>query len=165
MKNIPFYLLALLLFILSGCIEEFEADIPAEDSDLLVVEGTICSAQMNTFILSRTQAVNSSYAPRMVAGAIVSVRGTDGSEYRAQATDDYYACWIDALNPDVGYYLHIESDGEVYESDPQKPLSTEQIAEVRGVQNTPESNIDVSLKKATKSEKTIRPPCITTQNY
>jgi len=152
MKNIPFYLLALLLFILSGCIEEFEADIPAEDSDLLVVEGTICSAQMNTFILSRTQAVNSSYAPRMVAGAIVSVRGTDGSEYRAQATDDYYACWIDALNPDVEYYLHIESDGEVYESDPQKPLSTEQIAEVRGVQNTPESNIDVLVTPDAPSE-------------
>ena len=26
---------------LTGCIEEFEADIPAEDSELLVVEGSI----------------------------------------------------------------------------------------------------------------------------
>ena len=51
---------------LSGCIEEYEADISAEYSDLLVVEGTICSGKMNKFILSRSQALNSSYMPRIV---------------------------------------------------------------------------------------------------
>jgi hypothetical protein len=43
----------------------------------------------------------------------------------------------------VEYSLHIEVDGEVYESEPQKPLRTEEIAEVTGVQNTPYSNIDI----------------------
>ena len=128
---------------LSGCIEEFEADIPEEDSGLLVVEGTICSGKMNSFILSRTQPVNSSYTPRMVVGAKVSVRGSDGSEYRAEEADGYYACKIESLHPDVEYCLHIETGGEVYESEPQKPLRTENIAEVRGVQDTPESDIDV----------------------
>ena len=132
MKHIPYYLLALSLFILSGCIEEFEADIPEEDSNLLVVEGTICSGKMNTFILSRTQPVNSSYTPRMVVGAKVSVRGSDGSEYRAEEAGGYYACWIESLNPDAEYSLHIETDGEVYESEPQKPLRTENIAEAWG---------------------------------
>ena len=127
----------------SGCIEEYEADIPSDDTDLLVVEGAICSSQMNKFILSRTLPINSSNSPRMVTGASVSVRGSDGSEYVAQETDGYYTCWIDALNPDVDYYLHIETDGEVYESDPQKPLRTENIAEVTVVQETPESNIEV----------------------
>ena len=28
-------------WVLSGCVEEFEADIPSSDTDLLVVEGTI----------------------------------------------------------------------------------------------------------------------------
>ena len=128
---------------LSGCIEEFEADIPEEDSGLLVVEGTICSGKMNSFILSRTQPVNSSYTPRMVVGAKVSVRGSDGSEYRAEEADGYYACKIESLHPDVEYCLHIETGGEVYESEPQKPLRTENISEVRGVQDTPESDIDV----------------------
>lgn len=143
MKHIPYYLFAFLLLTLSGCIEEFEADIPEEDSDLLVVEGFICSGETNTFILTRTQPVKSYEAPKRVTGAIISVRGTDGSEYRAQATDGNYTCWIDALSPDVEYYLHIETDGEVYESGPQKPIPTEQIADVRGVQDTPESTIDV----------------------
>jgi len=145
MKHIPYYLLALSLFILSGCIEEFEADIPEADSSLLVVEGTICSGKMNTFILSRTQPVNSSYTPQTVVGAKVSVRGSDGSEYRAEEAGGYYACWIESLNPDAEYSLHIETDGEVYESEPQKPLRTENIAEVRGVQDTPDSDIDILI--------------------
>ena len=136
-------ILCLLLGItLSGCIEEFEADIPAEESNLLVVEGAICSGS-NKFILSHTQAIKSYYSTLILGGASVSVRGSDGSEYPTQAADGYYTCWIEELNPNVEYYLHIEADGEVYESEPQKPLRTEKIAEIRGVQNTQDSNIDV----------------------
>lgn len=145
--KIKYYLILLSfspLLLFTSCIEEFEADIPAEDTDLLVVEGTIYSGKMSTFILSRSLSVKSSDIPRMEWGAMVSVRGTDGSEYKARATDGYYyACWIDHLDPDVAYYLHIETDGEVYESEPQTPLRTEKIADVRGVQNTPDSDIDV----------------------
>lgn len=128
---------------LSGCIEEYEADISSDDTDLLVVEGSICSAQLNKFILTRTQAVRSDYQLKMVTGAKVSVHGSDGSEYLATPTNGYYTCQIGTLNPNAEYYLHIETDGEVYESDPQKPLPTEMIAEVKGVQYTQKSNIDV----------------------
>lgn len=151
MKKYFFHFLAMsmaMVLMLSGCIEEYEADITAEDSDLLVVEGAICSGTLNKFYLSRTQALRSSSTPRMVTGATVLVRGSDGSEYKAQAADGYYACQIEALEPDVAYYLHIETDGEVYESDPLKPLRTEEIADVVGVQNTPESNIDVLVTPA-----------------
>ena len=141
---------------LSGCIEEFEADMPAEETDLLVVEGTICSAKWNTFILSRTQSIKSSYTPKMVMGATVSVRGSDGSEYKAvdngQLQKSVYTCWVDTLDPDVEYILHIETDGEVYESEPQKPLRTEEIEDVRGAQYTPESDIDVLVTPAAPFE-------------
>ena len=130
---------------LSGCIEEYDADIPSDDSDLLVVEGTICSSKLNKFILSRTQPVNTYYTPQMVEGAKVSVLGSDGSEYVMQESDGYYSCWIDTLAPDVEYRLHIESDGETYESVPQKPLRTERIAEVDVLQDTPESDLDVLI--------------------
>ena len=133
---------------LTSCIEEYNADISAEDSNLLVVEGTICAAQRNKFYLTRTQALNSSATPQNVTGAKVSVRGSDGSEYQAQAASGYYACEIGQLNPDAEYYLHIEADGETYESEPQQPLRTEKIAEIRGVQNTPSSNIDVLITPA-----------------
>ena len=147
MKSEKLYMILCLIVVmmLSGCIDEFDADIPTEDSDLLVVEGTIYSERMNVFTLSYTQPINSSSAPRMVMGAKVSVRGTDGSEYVAQQTDGNYSTYIGPLDPDVEYYLHIETDGDVYESEPQKPLRTEKIADVRGVQDTPESNIDVLI--------------------
>ena len=147
MKGTKYYALCIincaLLMMLSGCIEEYNAEIPSEDSDLLVVEGSICSSQMNKFILSRTQTVNSFNVPRMVTGAKVIVRGSDGYEYQTQGTDGYYYCEVGDLNPNVEYYLHIETNGEVYESDPQKPLSTEKVMEVNVVQNTPESSLDV----------------------
>ena len=133
---------------LTSCIEEYNADISAEDSNLLVVEGTICAEQQNKFYLTRTQALNSSTSPQSVMGARVSVRGSDGSEYLAQISLGYYTCQIGQLNPDVSYYLHIETDGETYESEPQKPLRTEKIANIRGVQNTPTSNIDVLITPA-----------------
>ena len=142
-KVLPFYLFTFLLFSLSGCVDEYNANIPSEDSDLLVVEGSICSSQLNKFILSRTQTLNSSNVPRLVTGATVIVRGSDGSEYQAQAADGYYSCQIGALDPDVEYYLHIETNGEVYESEPQKPLRTEKIEEVNVLQETPESSLDV----------------------
>ena len=143
---LPFYLFTFLLFIactLSSCVEEYEADISEDDSNLLVVEGAICASQVNKFYLSRTQSLHSSATPQMVTGAKVSVRGTDGTEYVTQEDAVCYSVRIDVLSPDVDYYLHIEDGGEVYESEPQKPIPTEQIAEVKGVQNTPWSNIDV----------------------
>ena len=154
LKRSIYYVLCLILGVcsLSSCIEEFEADLPAEDSDVLVVEGAICSGKMNKFILSRTQAIRSYESPRMVSGAKVIVRGSDGSEIVAHEADGYYACNIDALSPDVTYYLHIETGGEVYESDPQKPMRTEKIEDVRGVQNTPTSDIDVLVTPAAPFE-------------
>ena len=144
MRRLPFYLYTFILFMFTGCIEEYEADIPSEDTNLLVVEGTICSSQTNKFILSLTKAVNTPDTPPvLVYGAYVSVRGSDGSEYMMLEGDGCYSSWMDALDPNVEYYLHIETGDEVYESEPQKPLRTEKIAEVRGVQNTPESDIDV----------------------
>ncbi|MBO4607728.1 MAG: DUF4249 domain-containing protein [Prevotella sp.] len=133
---------------LTGCVEEYEADISAENSGLLVVEGTIRSAQLNTFSLSVTNALKAPDVSQMVTGAKVAVRGTDGSEYLTQESDGYYTCQIERLSPDVEYYLHIEADGEVYESDPQLPLRTEKIAYVKGVQGTPGSNIDVLVTPA-----------------
>ena len=132
-----------LLLMLSGCIEEYEAEIDEEDTDMLVVKGTICSGELNKFYLLQMQALNSPNTPQTVMGAKVSVRGSDGSEYPAQATNGYYACMVGDLNPNVDYYLHIGIGSEVYESEPQKPLPTEKIADVRGSQNTPESNIDI----------------------
>lgn len=142
----PFHLFTFLFFTvttLTGCIEKYEADIDAKDTNLLVVEGTIYSGQESRFVLSRTQPIGSYGAPQLEMFAKVSVLGSDGTEYVAFPMGSYYSCRTGHLSPDVEYRLHIESDGEVYESEPQKPLSTEKIADVTGVQYSPRDNIEV----------------------
>ena len=146
-KVLPFYLLTFLLFSFTGCIEKYEADIPSDNTGLLVVEGTIRPGD-NTFVLTCSQVVNYSSSPQLVDDARVAVRGTDGSEFNTKYESGYYTCKIDTLYPDAQYYLHIESNGEIYESEPQTPLRTEKIADVRGVQNTPQSDIDILVTPA-----------------
>ena len=83
-KKLYIILCLILTVTLSGCIEEYQADIHANDSELLVVEGTICSSEMNTFILSRTQGIYSDKELGLIDNAKVSVRGSDGSVYIAE---------------------------------------------------------------------------------
>ena len=149
LKKTIYYVLCLMMGMstLTGCIEKYEADIPTDETGLLVVEGTITPGK-NTFRLQRTTALDSYYSYLVVDDAWVVVRGTDGSEYQTEGDYGTFTCTIDELNPNVQYYLHIETDGEVYESDPQTPLPTEKIAEVRGDQSTPRSDIDILVTPA-----------------
>lgn len=149
LKKTIYYVLCLMMGMstLTGCIEKYEADIPTDETGLLVVEGTITPGE-NKFILQRTTALNSYFTYYMEGNASVVVRGTDGSAYETEDDNGTYTCYIDELKPDVQYYLHIEASGEVYESDPQTPLPTEKIAEVRGDQVTPHSNIDILVTPA-----------------
>lgn len=149
LKKTIYYVLCLMMGMstLTGCIEKYEADIPSDETGLLVVEGTITPGK-NTFRLQRTTALDSYYSYLVVDDAWVVVRGTDGSEYRTEGDYGTFTCTIDELNPNVQYYLHIETDGEVYESDPQTPLRTEKIADVRGDQSTPRSDIDILVTPA-----------------
>ena len=147
-SHIGFFLPLLLSLLLSGCIEEYDADLPAAQTELLVVEGNICSSQLNTFTITRT--IRYSVDPfgeiQEPIKASVAVRGSDGSECVAEETSyGVFRCMLGELSPDVEYWLHIEADGEVYESEHQRPLPTEEIADVHAVQSTPESDIDVII--------------------
>lgn len=150
LKNTIYYVLWLTIGLstLTGCIDEYEADIAAEDANLLVVEGTICANSENKFTLSWTDPLTGEYTPQWAMSAKISVRGTDGTEYPTEGGYGYYTCQLGNLNPDVEYYLHIEVGDDIYESIPQKPLPTEKIADVRGTQETEESNIEVLVTPA-----------------
>ena len=104
-KVLPFYLLTFLLLTFTGCIEEYEADIPKDDANLLVVEGTIYSGRLNTFKLSWTTPIDGNYEAHWSMDALVSVRGTDGSVYETENNYGYYTCQLGDLNPDVEYFI------------------------------------------------------------
>ena len=154
LKNMIYNVLCLAIgaTMTTGCIEEYEADIAQEDANILVVEGTIYANQENTFRLSWSDPLTGNYEPQWAMNASVSVRGTDGSVYEANGQTGYglgyYTCQLGQLNPNVEYYLHIEVNDDIYESEPQKPLATEKIADIRATQETEESDLEVLVTPA-----------------
>lgn len=135
----------MIILTLSGCIEEYDAELPGNESELLVVDGTI-QCGYSLFTLSRTQSLNMFEDVEFVDGAEVSIHGSDGScVYAGILGGGYYFCSIDDLKPDVQYSLHIRDGNDTYETVPQFPLPTEEILEVEGIQNSPEDNIDVLI--------------------
>ena len=118
------------LFLMTGCVEEYEAELPKDDTQLLVVDGTICSNQHNQFRLTLSSSIKneieydyiSSYykpysEPEPVIGAKVTICGTDGSVYECmeekrtdkKRKDGYYDEYS-------GYYTYYDEDGGYYYS-------------------------------------------------
>lgn len=125
------------VLMMTGCVEEYEAELPEKDTHLLVVNGTICSNQHNQFRLTlstflkneSSDLANSSLneslnAPVAVSGAKVTICGTDGTEYECtegretdkrpkKGTYDEYSGLYEYYNSEYGYYY--TSDEEEYE--------------------------------------------------
>ena len=149
---------------MTGCVEEYEADLPNKETHLLVVNGTICSNQLNEFHLTWSSPIKkngrgylgfitySNEAPQPVFGAKITICGTDGMEYRC--TEQYgsdagkYTCDLPKLNPDVAYYVTIECAGDVYKSNPESPIRTPDIDSFECFQKDSLSDIEVLLTTA-----------------
>ena len=124
-------------FMMTGCVEEFEADLPKDETHLLVVDGTICSKQHNEFHLTWSSEIKNEieyngtvsydkpYDEALpVKGARVTICGTDGTEIECTeethtgkrpkiGTYDAYSRLYEYYNSEYGYYY--TSDEEEYE--------------------------------------------------
>jgi hypothetical protein len=141
---------------LTGCVEEYEADLPEGETNLLVVNGTIRSNEKSEFYITRSVPLNkepnsydeydSYYWEPIIYHARVTICGTDGSEYECPIQDNgYYTCNTPALDPNVSYYVRIECDGDIYQSDPEKPLHTPDIEKLEYYQKGDLENIEILL--------------------
>lgn len=156
---------------LTGCVDEFEAELPSEDTRILVVEGRIRSDHDVDFLLSWSTPLYSDLGTHYhwdrdthssyqytdvdyVSGAKVKVCGTDGSEYVCKEYNlsyggsGRYTCKLPKLKRDVAYYLYIKLGDDVYQSVPEKPVPTPEIEDFSCIQRDPESDIDVMVSTA-----------------
>lgn len=162
------------VFMLTGCVEEFEAELPKDDTRLLVVSGTIKSCEVNTFRLTWTTPLNSDMVTTYrdekynlytvtkldpVYHATVKVCGSDGSEYYCNSVDSgeesptgLYVCPLPVLKKDVEYYLYIKVGNDVYQSIPAKPLPTPEVEEFTYVQEDSLADIDFVVSTATPED-------------
>lgn len=127
-------LLCCLSLLMHGCVEEFNAQLPDGDTDLLVVDGNIISDSTVIFSLSRSVSLDDVLATDVYdhIDAEVNVVGSDGSIYKGKnlglGRADDYRVTIGKLNPQVLYHLEIKWNGDTYTSTPQQPLETEEFA-------------------------------------
>lgn len=148
------------LFLFSSCIEEFNDEIPQEQSNLLVVQGQVVSQGYTYLELSRSLPLEpDSETFKRTEGdltipvkyAKVSLRGTDGSETPFNSIYSYYYLQeTPQLKPDVAYYVRIETNGDIFESIPEKPVESADIDSVEYYQPTKESNVDILITTAPK---------------
>lgn len=142
----------MMLLTLQSCIEEYNAVLPADDVNLLVVEGTIISGETSGFLLSRTVPLTGDKAPEGVRTARLFIKGSDGLDlFVPRVYDNVYAVEVPKLNPEAEYSLHIEYDGEMYNTVPQKPLPSTPIESVTYSQ--PKANGDVNILVTTAMPK------------
>lgn len=141
-KIISFLLLAVMVF--TSCVEEYNAELPEGETDLLVVEGTIISDSLCTFHLTKSFSLNDdNYTFPTVNGSAVRVEGSDGTSWSAiNSGSGVYQIPVGHLLPDVKYNLVVEADGVTYNSTPMTPLETEEIT-LSYAQNKPEENVQI----------------------
>ena len=158
------------LFMMTGCIEEFEAELPESETHLLVVNGTICSSQYNQFHLTWSTSLEDANKDKgdksspiaevkPVVNAIVTVCGTDGSEYRCldEGTEygistGVYTCNLPELDTNVSYYLTIRYGNDIYRSTPEKPIRTPDVEVLEYFQKDSLSNVVVLLTTDTPDD-------------
>lgn len=138
MKRIV-YLIFLSALMLGACVEEFNAQLPEGEKDILVVDGTIISDSLCTFYVSRTQGgVMGSDSFLGEPLATLKVLGSDGTEWQGkQVRGGEFEVQVGSLLSDVAYHVEVQVlgfKGLTYTSKPMKALDTPQIVDSIGLE-------------------------------
>ena len=163
-----YYSLFSLALLMSSCIDEYNADLPSTDQNRLVVEGHIRSDMTCTFSLSQTRGLSDESwilgGPLAVFDARLSVVGEDGTVFPGTQippgigfyiTSGTYQVQVGTLRPDVRYWLRIETQGDVFTSDPQYPLDADPIDLLSYEQSRPDQEVDIMVTSAAPADNQV----------
>lgn len=151
------YLPCLLLTLLSGCVSEYNANLPATDENILIVEGDIVANTNSQFSLSKSFPLSVDKLPadyNDITATIVIV-GSDGyrSESGSRIGTGKYQIPVGELKSDVAYGIEIEYNGAKYTSIPATPLATPEIDELAWKQPVPKEEVTIHLSTQGDPEK------------
>lgn len=138
--SIPSILL-LSVLLLTSCVDEVSLQLPASETNILVVEGIICSDSLCSITLSHTIALDSIMqyigCNQWVDDAAVTVCSSDGMKKEAEGHGQgVYLAAVGTLSPSAKYWIDIEWQGHTYHSEPQRPLGVIDIDNVRWEQDS-----------------------------
>lgn len=125
---------AMSFVLLMGCVDKFEADVSELPTEGLVIEGNIISDSTVVFHLNKKLPLTYSkenedlYDTYLDVDAELYVHGSDGTSWVGHGLGEgQYQVRIGTLKPDVEYHLEVKHEGDVYLSEPQRPVETIEI--------------------------------------
>lgn len=143
------YTLAMLLILtVAGCISEFTADLPTNQTGYLIIDGSIISDTTVQFNISKTIPLSQKPTDEdKEVQAKLYVVGSDGykSEEAGYVGKGVHQVTIKRLNEQTLYHIEVEYEGETYQSEPAKPLFTAPIDELSWNQPAEKKNVTLHL--------------------
>ena len=156
-------ILSLLYIILAAfsvsCIEDFNPDLGEADSNILVINGNICSDTVCYFNLSRSFGINDNVFndpdKLRINNAKIKITGTDGSEWMGyNVAKGEYRVKTGKLKSDVMYSLEVELGDVTFTSEPAYPLDSPEIEEAMCAQPRADMIVDVMVTDAPATDET-----------
>ncbi len=131
-------ILSVLALAAVSCISEFDAKLPANEAQTLVVDGSIVGNTEVTFHLSKSFSLDSLHVPEesFDVDAKLIIIGSDGyqSPPAINMGKGEYRIAVGELNDEVEYGVQIEYGGDTYQSTLSKPLYTPEIDSISWIQ-------------------------------
>jgi hypothetical protein len=146
--------LFLLALLANGCISEFNAKLPSDDLQILIVEGSIIEDSVVNFYLSKSFPIDFTSIPEenLIINANLTIIGSDG--YKSLPAINFgrgvYRLSVGKLDDNVEYGIQIEYEGNTYQSSLSKPIYTPEIDSLSCIQ--PEKNGIISLCVSTHDD-------------
>ena len=127
--------------LLTGCITEYNAILPPNDTLILVVDGNIIENTDVIFHISESFSLDSPRIPEesYINNATLNIIGSNG--YKSPSATNQgkgtYQIAVGELDDNMEYGIQIEYDGNIYQSALSKPLHTPEIDTVYWTQPEP----------------------------
>ncbi|WP_295940322.1 DUF4249 family protein [uncultured Alistipes sp.] len=149
MKKIAFLLYVPLLLVTYSCISEFNAQIPNNEYDLLVVDGNIIGDSLLQFSFSKSFSMDEAEPPAGYDDVSVDLVVIGSNGYRSTTAtgtgSGTYRLSMGQLEDDVAYGIEFEYSGNTYRSELMKPLHTPAIDEISWSQPTEEGEVSIRV--------------------
>ena len=151
MNSKVLFCIFILALLVNGCVSEFNAKLPSNDVQILIVDGSIIENTDATFYLSKSFPLDSRSVSEenLNINAGLSIIGSNG--YKSQPAINLgkgvYRISVGELDDNVEYGIQIEYNGDIYQSTLSKPLRTPEIDSISWAQ--PEKAGAVSFRVST----------------
>ena len=144
--------LFVLALLAAGCVSEFDAKLPSNDEQILIVDGNIIENTTVVFHLGKSFPLDSVFNPNLNINAALTLIGSNGYQSLPATNmgNGAYILSVGSLDDDVAYGIQIEYDGNTYQSALSKPLHTPEIDSVSWIQ--PKETGTISFRVSTHDD-------------